>query len=203
MEYMLSYSVRILPLLLVDPQRTVLPTRASWLDRQLERVCVQLELTPTQYKDAEQKYGAVGKWLLDTGSPLAIYDPEIYPQGSMLLGTTVRPQGRIEYDLDLVCQLHWCANQPPMVIYQWVHDRIADHETYRAMLEKLKRCVRLNYAGDFHMDILPACPDDQIGNGSIVVPDANQFAGCIATLKALQSGSSNSAVAEMNFPSEC
>jgi hypothetical protein len=132
---------------------------------------VQLELTPTQYKDAEQRYGAVGKWLLDTGSPLAIYDPEIYPQGSMLLGTTVRPQGRIEYDLDLVCQLHSCANQPPMVIYHWVHDRIADHETYRAMLEKLKRCVRLNYAGDFHMDILPACPNDEVGNAAIVVPD--------------------------------
>ena len=58
-----------------------------------------------------------------------------------------------------------------MTIYDWGHDRIADHETYAAMLEKLKRCVRLNYAGDFHMDILPACPNDQIGNGSIVVPD--------------------------------
>ncbi len=163
--------MRTTTLLLVEPQRKVVSPRSNWVDRQLNRVCVQLELTATQYRDAEQKYRAVGGWLSDIGSPLAIYEPEIYPQGSMLLGTTVRPQGRIEYDLDLVCQLHWCANQPPMTIYDWVHDRIADHETYAAMLEKLKRCVRLNYAGDFHMDILPACPNDQIGNGSIVVPD--------------------------------
>ena len=45
------------------------------------------------------------------------------------------------------------------------------NETYAEMLEKLKRCLRLNYAGAFHMDILPACPNDQVGNGSIIVPD--------------------------------
>ena len=49
-------------------------------------------------------------------------------------------------------------------IYDWVHERIAANEIYREMLEKLKRCLRLNYAGSFHLDILPACPNDRIGN---------------------------------------
>lgn len=33
------------------------------------------------------------------------------------------------------------------------------------------RCLRLNYAGSFHLDVLPACPNGQMGNGAIIVPD--------------------------------
>jgi hypothetical protein len=158
--------------LLVEPARQIVPSsRVQWLDRHLARVCLVSELTPTQFRNAEEKYSAVGRWLADAGSLLAVFSPEVYPQGSMLLGTTVRPYRQSEYDLDLVCQLHWCAQQPPLTIYDWVHTRMAANETYREMLEKFKRCLRLNYAGSFHLDILPACPNDQIGNGSIIVPD--------------------------------
>jgi len=158
-------------MLLAEPQPTLPSTRTQWLDRHLNRVCLLLELTATQYRDAEEKYQSVGKWLSAEGSLLAIFAPEIYPQGSMLLGTTVRPWGRMEYDLDLVCQLHWCANQLPLTVYDWVYGRMNANETYAEMLEKLKRCLRLNYAGAFHMDILPACPNDGVGIGSIIVPD--------------------------------
>jgi Second Messenger Oligonucleotide or Dinucleotide Synthetase domain len=162
-----------LRVLLVEPYRqAVLPSnRVEWLDRHLARLCVRSELTQTQYRNAEDKYSAVGDWLAASGSSLAIFEPEVYPQGSMLLGTTVRPDGRIEYDLDLVCQLHYCAHQPPLTIYDWVHSRMISSDVYREMLEKLNRCLRLNYAGDFHLDILPACPNVQLGNGSIIVPD--------------------------------
>ncbi len=130
------------------------------------------ELTPTQYRNAEEKYRAVGTWLAVTGSALAPFAPVIYPQGSMLLGTTVRPyNSRHEYDLDLVCRLHGCGEQPPLFIYEWVHGRLAEHQTYKGILQRLKRCLRLNYAGAFHLDILPACPNEHLGNGAILVPD--------------------------------
>jgi hypothetical protein len=58
-----------------------------------------------------------------------------------------------------------------MEAYGWGGDRLANHEAYRQMLEKLKRSLRLDYAGGFHLDIPPACPNDSAGNGSIVVPD--------------------------------
>lgn len=155
----------------VEPQFAPVSTREEWLDHHLERLCTTLELTLTQFRDAEAKYQAVGKWLSAPESSLAVFAPAVYPQGSMLLGTTVRPWRGLEYDLDLVCQLHWCSGQPPLEIYRWVGDRLAGNETYRHMLEKLKRCLRLNYAGDFHLDILPACPNTSLGNGSIIVPD--------------------------------
>lgn len=160
-------------MLLAIPERQTLPTtRVEWLDRHLERICVLSELTPTQYRNAEEKYRAVGTWLALPGSALAPFAPVIYPQGSMLLGTTVRPyNSRHEYDLDLVCQLHHCGEQPPLFVYEWVYGRLAENQTYKDMLERLKRCLRLNYAGAFHLDILPACPNYHLGNGAIFVPD--------------------------------
>jgi hypothetical protein len=161
-------------MLLVEPERpAILPaTPMEWLDRQLGRICVLSELTATQYRNAENKYRAVGEWLALTGSPLAPYWPEIYPQGSMAHGTTVRPYNSLnEYDLDLVCQLHYCGHEDPLLIYERVYDRLADHETYRQMLERMKRCLRLNCAGAFHLDILPACPNGDLGSGAILVPD--------------------------------
>ncbi len=172
LEYVLSLvKGNAVDMLAVEPQFAPVSTREQWLDRHLERLCTTLELTPTQFRDAESKYQAVGKWLAAPESSLAVFAPEVYPQGSMLLGTTVRPWRGLEYDLDLVCQLHWCADQPPMEVYGWVEDRLASHETYHQMLKELKRCLRLDYAGDFHLDILPACPNDSVGNGSIIVPD--------------------------------
>ena len=63
-------------MLLVEPQRVLSPARSSWLDRHLDRLCRLLELTPAQFEDAEKKYRAVGNWLSDSGSLLAIYAHE-------------------------------------------------------------------------------------------------------------------------------
>ncbi len=38
-------------------------------------------------------------------------------------------------------------------------------------MERLPRCIRLNYAGDFHLDIVPAVPDFEVGGTYIFVPD--------------------------------
>ncbi|MBS1827739.1 MAG: nucleotidyltransferase [Acidobacteria bacterium] len=148
-----------------------LDTRQGQLDTLLEQVCVNLQLTQTQYQDAMQKYEAVGRWLSAEDSALHVFQPLIYPQGSMRLGTTNRPWFREEFDLDLVCQLHWCGSANPMAVYDLVHRRLNDHGTYKQILEKKNRCLRLNYAGNFHLDILPACPDPARSGSCIWVPD--------------------------------
>lgn len=148
-----------------------LDTRQGQLDSLLEQVCLALQLTPTQYRDAKQKYEAVGEWLSADGSLLQVFHPVIYPQGSMRLGTTNRPWGREEFDLDLVCQLHGCGGAHPLAVYDLVHGRLNEHGTYKPILEKKKRCLRLNYAGNFHLDILPACPDPPRGGTCVKVPD--------------------------------
>ena len=161
-------------MLLAEPERPVIfpGTALDWLDRQLARICVLSELTPTQYRNAESKYRTVGEWLAVPGSELAPFRPEIHPQGSMAHGTTVRPYNSLhEYDLDLVCQLLYCGHEDPLRVYERVYARLAQNETYRPILERMKRCLRLNFAGAFHLDILPGCPDDRFGGGAILVPD--------------------------------
>ena len=68
----------------------------------LERICQKLELTETQYETAKSRYEAVGKWLSESLDPF-VRESTIYPQGSMSIGTTIRPLSAEEYDLDLVC----------------------------------------------------------------------------------------------------
>ena len=124
------------------------------VDLVLDEIGRTLQITPTQYERAKSAYEAVGDWLEDASSPLARFRPEVYPQGSMALRTTVRPLHGEEFDLDLVCELNgWTGTA--MEIYYALGDRLADHEKYRRMLEGKKRCWRLNYAGDFHLDALP------------------------------------------------
>jgi len=84
---------------------TVTGSANAHLDELLEEICVGLQLTDTQHEEAKSRNDAVGKWLAADGSELASYRPNIYPQGSVRLRTTVKPRGQDEYDVDLVCQM--------------------------------------------------------------------------------------------------
>ena len=68
----------------------------------LDLICQEIEPTDTQYETAKQRYEAVGAWLAGSADPL-LAGVEIYPHGSIGLGTTVKPIGRSEYDVDLIC----------------------------------------------------------------------------------------------------
>jgi hypothetical protein len=144
------------------------------LDDLLVRICETLQITPTQHELAEDRYHTIGAWLEAPGSPLADLAPVIYPQGSLRIGTTVRPLARQEYDLDLVCEftrLDWRRVPDPIALLDAVEARLRAHETYRSMVERKNRCLRLSYANDFHLDVLPACPDPDSGGTCVVVPD--------------------------------
>ncbi|MBI4611947.1 MAG: nucleotidyltransferase [Candidatus Rokubacteria bacterium] len=140
------------------------------LDQLLEELCIALQLSPAQYRDAEEKYVAVGTWLADAGSPLDGLNPVIYPQGSMALQTTVKPREHEEFDLDLVLQVE-PISESPMTLYEQVYRRLKEHKVYADKIERLKRCIRLNYAKQFHLDILPARADRVRGGTCIEVPD--------------------------------
>jgi Second Messenger Oligonucleotide or Dinucleotide Synthetase domain len=150
-----------------------LQTRQAQLDDLLARVCFELQLSPTRYQEAVDRYQAVCRWLEAEGSPVSNYMPTIYPQGSMRIGTTVKPLGREEHDLDFVCefQIDPSTIETPLELLRHVAARLKEHKVYRDLLEVKNRCVRLNYANEFHMDILPACPDPASGEDCIVVPD--------------------------------
>lgn len=140
------------------------------LDYVLEQIARTLQLTPDQHKLALKHYTTIADWLAADDSPLARFRPWIYPQGSMALETTVRPLQREEYDLDLVCQM-LNTGRSALDVFELVYNRIRSHGIYAPMAERMNRCVRLTYAHDFHLDIIPAEPDPARGDTAIVVPD--------------------------------
>jgi Second Messenger Oligonucleotide or Dinucleotide Synthetase domain len=144
------------------------------LDDLLLRICIGLQLSPTDYKLAVDHYQAIGNYLQAKGSPIAKYNPDIYPQGSLRIGTTVKPRGRQEYDLDLVCELlglNWKTCPDPVGLLNDIERWLKANGLYKDKVERMNRCVRLNYEHQFHLDILPACPDGASGYCCVVVPD--------------------------------
>jgi hypothetical protein len=131
----------------------------------LENLADSIDISETQHKKAEAHYMSVGQWLAKEDSPLAPYNPDIYPQGSFRLGTVVKPiTDQDEYDIDLVCQLNLSKKDIIQAeLKQLVGDRLKESKTYKQMLDEKegRRCWILNYAdgGNFHMDILPSIPD--------------------------------------------
>jgi hypothetical protein len=139
----------------------------------LEYLAVGLQLSDTQDERARSAYRGVTEWLAADESQVARFDPQLFPQGSLRLGTTVRPIKRCEFDLDVVCVVHLPQAQDPELVYNLIWDRMSQKGTYRRLMERLPRCIRLNYASDsqFHLDIVPAIPDARKGGTYLRIPD--------------------------------
>ena len=147
-------------------------TSITQLNELLTIICDKLQLPPSLYEEAEKHYETVGSWLATPGSSLSNWKPMIYPQGSARIGTTTKPIGRDEYDVDLVCELlvDYCYVSPEAILKK-VEKRLRDNKLYASMLEPKKRCVRLTYAKRFHLDILPAAPEIPLVGTRVRVPD--------------------------------
>lgn len=145
--------------------------RRSRLIGVLEAICEHLELSATQSAEAKTRYEGAGSWLADASHP-ALAGALIYVQGSTAIGTTVKPIGRDEHDVDLIARLSNAARgYSPSLIKKLIGDRLKEHGTYERLLEEMCRCWRLDYANEFHLDITPSIPNPNCPNGGELVPD--------------------------------
>lgn len=131
----------------------------------LEELGNTLDISETQFNAAVESYNAVGNWLCADDSLLKEYNPTIKPQGSFLIGTTIRPYDENQdLDIDLVCELsdkkdQWTQKDLKVI----VGEQLEKHKTYQSLLdEEGRRCWTLKYRerstrnDQYHMDILPA-----------------------------------------------
>lgn len=137
----------------------------------LQLIGHELDITETQRQTAQSRYEAVGNWIADGAAP-KLESAAISPQGSIALGTATKPVGKNEFDVDLICHLaHVTRATPPWAIKHLVGERLQQNTRYAEMLEEKQRCWRLNYAGEFHLDITPSIPNPECSNGGELVPD--------------------------------
>jgi hypothetical protein len=149
--------------------------------RLIDKIIAEIELSPTQYATAKRSYEAVAEVLNKEESSIKIFHPSIFPQGSIRIGTTIKPVEREEFDLDMVCWLgisgkHATAEQ----VYELVWKALGENATYRAMRERMCRCIRLNYSDSFrfHLDVTPAIPDWNQQSELLYVPDRTRKMWC-------------------------
>lgn len=146
--------------------------KETQLDDLLERMAEEVQLDATRYERMKSSYEAVKSWIEEDEKFFKPYKYDVYPHGSVRILTTVKPIGRDEFDLDIVIHLKSSWSQhTPQRIYKELKRRLEEHEKYKSMLEAKNRCLRLNYSGDFHMDILPGIQENEFDNNKIKVPD--------------------------------
>lgn len=141
----------------------------NYTDIILYRICEKLQLTPTLYEQAKERYETIAS-ILQKDAAFANIDLNIYPHGSFRLKTTVKPLNAQEYDLDFVAELPQDATMSANELYTHIVRVLRHDGIHNNMVEPKNRCVRLNYANDFHMDIMPG----KLINAStheIIVPD--------------------------------
>src|SRR5581483_4723163 len=125
----------------------------------IDKAIAELELTSAQYADAVKSYEAIAAVLRKIHPALEII---IFPQGSMRLGTTVRPIQGERFDLDMVCLVTLSGTiYQPEQIFNLVWEALGQDETYRHLRRKKNRCIRIEYADGrkFYLDVTPAVPD--------------------------------------------
>lgn len=77
-------------------------------------------------------------------------------QGSYGLGTIIKPvrQGQ-EYDADILLYMEYEETKEARDYIQELRACLKSSHVYVDKVQRKTRCVRLNYAGDFHLDIVP------------------------------------------------
>jgi hypothetical protein len=134
----------------------------EYVNELLSKIADELSISDNEFQAIEASYNGVSKWLTDPSSKLFPYHPDIFVQGSMKLGTVIRPLIGDDYDVDFICRFDTDQLRNPQIVKELVRDRLVQNDRYRLLLDKEgKRCWTLNYpdALHYHVDILPAIVD--------------------------------------------
>lgn len=126
----------------------------------------KLDISPTNYKLAVDRYKAVGSCIEDYLKKELGLDVHIYPQGSFKIGTVTYPADRDDgYDIDLVCEVQEAKYKiTPQKLKEIVGQALESDSVYKNMIdEEGRRCWTIIYKEQngikFHIDVLPSVPE--------------------------------------------
>ena len=138
----------------------------------LARIAQELQLDDSRLQRMETAYNAVFDLLKKDETFFGNLDIELYPHGSIRIGTPIKPINEEDYDLDMVLHIYDLYSKfTPAEIYNALVRVIESDAYYKSICEKKNRCVRLNYKSDFHIDILPGCMRILFDKEKIAIPE--------------------------------
>lgn len=115
-----------------------------------------VNLNATRLADLDARVGSITE-ALKASSALDGRVLDTVPQGSWAHRTIIRPPAGIEFDADFLLQLDEDAdwNSDPRRYANSLWSALSGHTTYGEMSKKKDRCVRVQYANDCHVDVVP------------------------------------------------
>lgn len=149
-----------------------LPLTEQRLSSLLAALADKLDISDELYEEATLKYEEVTLWLSDD-EELGQYSPVLFPQGSFRLGTVVHPvHEECDYDIDLVCHLDIDKESiTQKELKEKIGQRLRANEELAKVLTPSRRCWKLRFPQQFHMDVLPAIPNAEMPPTGILLTD--------------------------------
>ena len=80
---------------------------------------------------------------------------KVESQGSYALRTIIKPVNDHEYDADILLYMDYVPGKPPAEYIEDVYRCMKQNQTYADKVHRKTRCVFVDYAGEFHLDIVP------------------------------------------------
>ena len=130
------------------------------LNKHFKRFHYQISLKKNRLKRIASSLSEL-ETFSDNDGPISKVKVDLFQQGSVAIDTAVIPiKDGDEFDADAIIVLdisEWSQErqEPPNVI-QWFANRLRNNHNFKAKVREKNRCVRINYAGDFHLDVVPA-----------------------------------------------
>ena len=127
----------------------------------IKKIINGLDITPSMFKNAEEKYKTIAKYLNEHG-----LNVDISLQGSFAIGTATKPYSNGKdkaYDIDVICQFE-NENLTSEEIRNSLISTLNDSEVYNDKIKEWPKCFTLEYAkiGDyeFSIDLVPTISDE-------------------------------------------
>ena len=116
-----------------------------------EFLSTEVNLNETRLQRLNQSSSAVDIFLSEN---LETYrKPE--RQGSYGLKTIIKPVGTREYDADMLLYMVYDDEKEPRDYINDIYDCLKQNGNYEDKVHRRTRCVYIDYAGDFHLDLVP------------------------------------------------
>lgn len=101
---------------------------------------------------------------------------ETFLQGSYVHGTAIRPTRKsADFDVDVCCSLDLDGvpegTEEPKNLVRWLARRLKKVDAYQGKVSTKPRCVRIDFPGEFHMDVVPLAGDSRQVNNALHIPN--------------------------------
>lgn len=151
--------------------------RVSAWDEMLLEIVKSLSLPESKYKKLEGHYDAIAQLLQEPKAP-ELSDLQIFPQGSVMTRTLVRPLPGCDVDVDAIAFRPQGTTLSPREWLDCLLGELSERARTQGEVTRKKRCVTVQYDDKdlpAHVDVTPAKPSpgnsSEEGRGCLEVPD--------------------------------